>query len=254
MAGNGSAGMLEGVAGQRAQRLELAGHRHPLRQRRSAAAAPAFNRPRQLGAPEQQQRDGREDLVLPRFEQIDEPRQLVRSDARPCRRSPPAAREGWPVARPTPALPRRAPAPRRAAAGAVRARSPTRSPGGRACATTSQNATERLTARASHAGLASAQKPAATAATLAARKRHGDHARPAPGQNGGCAPQRARPSVSSHAETLSPVSASRSRRSTGRAVRRWPPAAPRSTAGVAGASSQDASVSSPACSRAADRS
>ena len=66
----------------------------------------------------------------------------------------------------------------------------------------------------SHAELASNTKPATSAARLASARPTATARGQIPVSSGGCAPQLARLAVSSHADTLSPVSASCSRRST----------------------------------------
>jgi hypothetical protein len=61
----GVAGVLEAERGERAQRLHLPHHRHPGRDARTAARPPGFEGDGELGAPEQQQGEGEEELVLP---------------------------------------------------------------------------------------------------------------------------------------------------------------------------------------------
>ncbi len=69
--------MLIGVARQRAQGLDLADRREPDRHARSHAQAPGLDRQGELRRPEERQRQRREELVAPRFQQLLESSQAL---------------------------------------------------------------------------------------------------------------------------------------------------------------------------------
>ena len=79
--GEGRFRMLVGEARQRTQRLELRRRRDPAREPRAAAEAPAFEGAGDVGAPEQQRGDRREELIralVPAIDQAAKTRELLR--------------------------------------------------------------------------------------------------------------------------------------------------------------------------------
>ena len=60
------AGMFERIAGERAQRFELADGVDPVAEKRAIAAAPRLDGPGELRAPEKERSDRREELIAAR--------------------------------------------------------------------------------------------------------------------------------------------------------------------------------------------